>query len=88
MAKVTLDWKAPSDNKMREYVKTLGEEKMKSFAKACIIKTEEGKPKVVKSKAKNWLIDNCDEKDIEWKNKPEKAVAMSGADEIASWLDL
>ena len=32
MAKVTLDWKAPSEKKMAEYVKTLGEDKMKSFA--------------------------------------------------------
>lgn len=36
MAKVILDWKAPSEKKMAEYVKTLGEDKMKSFAKACV----------------------------------------------------
>lgn len=87
MAKVTLDWKAPSEKKMAEYVKTLGEDKMKSFAKACV-ETNDDKTSINKSKAKKWLIENCDEKDIEWKNKPKNVRPMSGAEEIASWLNL
>lgn len=87
MTKVTLDWKAPSEKKMAEYVKTLGEDKMKSFAKSCVDK-KDGKVAINKSKAKKWLIENCDEKDIEWKNKPKNVRPMSGAEEIASWLNL
>ena len=87
MAKVTLDWKAPSEKKMAEYVKTLGEDKMKSFAKTCVEKNDD-KTSINKSKAKKWLIENCDEKDIEWKNKPKNVRPMSGAEEIASWLKL
>ena len=87
MAKVILDWKAPSEKKMAEYVKTLGEDKMKSFAKSGVDK-KDGKVAINKSKAKKWLVDNCDEKDIEWKNKPKNVRPMSGAEEIASWLNL
>lgn len=87
MAKVTLDWKAPSEKKMAEYVKTLGEDKMKNFAKTCVGKKDD-KVIINKSKAKKWLVDNCDEKDIEWKNKPKNVRPMSGAEEIASWLNL
>lgn len=87
MAKVILDWKAPSEKKMAEYVKTLGEDKMKSFAKACVEK-EDDKVSINKSKAKNWLLENCNEKDVEWKNKPKNVRPMSGAQEIASWLNL
>lgn len=87
MEKVTLDWKAPSEKKMAEYVKTLGEDKMKSFANTCVEKNDD-KISINKSKAKKWLIENCDEKDIEWKNKPKNVRPMSGAEEIASWLNL
>ena len=86
--KVTLDWKAPSEKKMAEYVKELGDEKKKSFAKACVDK-KDGKVIINKSKAKKWLVDNCDSLgDIEWKNRPKKVRPISGADEIASWLDI
>ena len=88
MAKVTLDWKAPSEKKMAEYVGTLGDEKKKEFAKACAEK-KDGKNKINKSKAKKWLIDNCDASgDIEWKGRPKSVRPVSGADEIASWLNL
>ena len=86
--KVVLDWKAPSEKKMAEYVKDLGNESMKSFAKACVEK-KDNKNVINKSKAKKWLVDNCDSKgDIEWKNRPQKVRPISGADEIASWLDI
>lgn len=86
--KVTLDWKAPSEKKMKDYVISLGEEKMKSFAKACV-ETKDNKNVINKSKAKKWLIDNCDNTgDIEWKNRPKTVRTLSAADEIASWLDL
>ncbi len=88
MAKVTLDWKAPSEKKMAEYVKTLGEDKMKSFAKTCVEKSDDDKVSISKSKAKKWLVENCNEKDIEWKNKPKNVRPISGAEEIASWLNL
>lgn len=88
MAKVTLDWKAPSEKKMAEYVKTLGEAKMKDFAKACA-EEKDGKPLINKSKAKKWLVENCDNTgDIEWKNRPKSVRPISGAEEIVSWLKL
>ena len=40
MAKVTLNWKAPSEKKMAEYVGTLGDDKKKEFAKACVEKKD------------------------------------------------
>lgn len=88
MAKVTLDWKAPSEKKMAQYVGTLGDEKKKSFAKACVEK-KEGKSVINKSKAKKWLVTNCDSTgDIEWKNRPNEVRPISSAEEIASWLNL
>ncbi len=88
MAKVTLDWKALSEKKMAEYVKSLGNEKMKDFAKACV-EVKNGKKVINKSKARKWLVTNCDNTgDIEWKNRPKNTRAMSSADLIASWLDL
>lgn len=89
MAKVTLDWKAPSERKMADFVGTLSNEMKREFAKACVEK-KEGKNVINKSKAKKWLVskfDNTD--DIEWLKRPEKKVKRtSGADTIAEWLDL
>ena len=87
MAKVTLDWKSPSDKKMVEYVQTLGEDKKKDFAESCIVK-KDGKNILSKGKAKKWLLVNAKAEDIEWKNKPENTRAMSSADLAASWLNL
>ena len=88
MAKVTLDWKAPSEKKMAEYVGALGDDKKKEFAKACVEK-KDGKNVINRSKAKAWLVEKCDSTgDIEWKNRPKSVRPISGADEIASWLDL
>ena len=87
MEKIILDWKAPSEKKMADYVKKLAKEKRKSFAEACV-EAKDGKNIINKSKAKKWLVDNCDSKgDIEWKNRPKNARAMSSADLIASWLE-
>lgn len=87
-AKVKLDWKAPSEKVMKEYVAKLGDDMKKSFAKACVEKTEEGKVKINKSNAKKWLVSNCDKnEDIEWKNRPKNARPLSSAEEIASWLE-
>lgn len=85
MALVTLDWKAPSEKKMAGYVVTLGDEKKKDFAKACV-EQKEGKNVINKAKAKKWLVANCNSEEIEWKNKPKKTRPLSAADEIASWL--
>lgn len=85
--KVVLDWKAPSEKKMKEYVETLGRDMMKDFAKACV-EQKDGKNLINKSKAKKWLVDNCDSKgEIDWKKRPQNARPMSSADEIASWLN-
>ena len=85
MAKVTLDWKAPSERKMADYVEGLGEEQKKDFAKTCVSE-KDGKVSISKGKARKWLLSNCDPSDIEWKNKPANTRAMSGAERIASWL--
>ena len=89
MAKVTLDWKAPSEKKMADFVQDLSVEMKKDFANACVEK-KDGKVVINKSKAKKWLVakfDNTDE--IEWLKRPEKKVMKkSGADRIAEWLDL
>lgn len=89
MAKVTLDWKAPSERKMADFVGGLDNEKKKAFATACVTK-KDGKVSINKSKAKKWLVDNFDNTDdIEWNNRPEKKVKkLSGADTIAEWLEL
>ena len=87
MAKVLLDWKAPSEKVMKEYVKTLDDKCKKEFAEVCVEFTEEGKINIKKTEAKKWLYKNCNE-DIEWKNAPKNARPMSSAEEIASWLKL
>lgn len=88
MASVTLDWKAPSERKMADFVGKLSDEKKKSFAKACVEKNEDGKITINKSNAKKWLTKEFDgTNEIEWKKRPEKKEKkMSGADTIASWL--
>ena len=89
MAKVVLDWKAPSERKMADFVGTLSDAKKKEFAEACVDKKGE-KATVNKANAKKWLVDNFDGTDkIEWKNRPKKKEKkMSGVDTIAGWLDL
>lgn len=87
MAKITLDWKAPSEKKMKEYVKTLDDTMKKSFAEACVEKKDD-KIIINKSSAKKWLVKNANEADIEWKNKPKTSRPISSASEIASWLNL
>ena len=88
MAKVTLNWKTPSEKKMAEYVGTLEDDKKKDFAKVCVEK-KDGKNVINKSKAKKWLVDKCDSTgDIEWTNRPKSVRPISAADEIASWLNL
>ena len=87
MAKLVLDWKTPSEKKIADYVSGLDKEKKISFAKECLEKKGD-KNKISKTKAKKWIIANCDEKDIEWKNKPKNAKPMSSADMVASWLNL
>lgn len=89
MAKVTLDWKSPSERKMADFVGLLSDEDKKSFATACATKVD-NKVKINKSKAKKWLTDKFDNTDdIEWTNRPEKkAKKQSGADAIAEWLNL
>ena len=89
MAKVTLDWKAPSERKIADFLGGLNDEMKKEFAEACITIKDE-KPIFNKSKAKKWLVDKFDNTDeIEWKNRPEKKVKkLSGVDTIAGWLNL
>lgn len=86
MAKTVIDWKAPSEKQMKDVVKELSNEKKKSFATACVV-VKEGKNTINKSKAKNWLRDNCADL-VEWKNAPKNVKAKSSADEIAEWLAL
>lgn len=90
MAKVTLDWKAPSERKMADFVGELSNEMKKDFAKACVETNKEGKTVINKSNAKKWLVkhfDNTD--DIEWLKRPvKKESRKSGAVTIAEWLDL
>lgn len=89
MAKVVLDWKAPSEKEMKVFVSSLGDDKKKEFAKACVEK-KDGKIKIKRADAKKWLTENFDGTDeIEWKGRPAKREKrMSAAEEIASWLDL
>ena len=89
MAKVTLDWKAPSESKMADFVGELSNEMKKDFAKACV-EVKEGKTVINKSNAKKWLVKHFDNTgDIEWLKRPEKkASKKSGAVTIAEWLDL
>ena len=90
MAKVVLDWKAPSERKMADFVGTLSDEKKKSFAEACVGRKEDGKVEINKAKAKKWLTKEFDGTDeIQWEKRPEKKQKkMSGADTIASWLEI
>ena len=84
--KIKLDWKAPSDVKMKDIVVKLDDEKKKAFAKECVEK-KDGKNTINKSKAKKWIDKNCKDY-VEWKNYPKGGSKLSSADEIASWLDL
>lgn len=89
MEKVILDWKAPTDGKIKEVLLKLNDkEKQKEFAKECIVKKNE-KNIIDKTKAKHWIDDNC-KNYVEWKNYPKGGTAKRTtiADEIASWLDL
>lgn len=87
--KVTLNWKAPSERKMADFVKQFDDEKKKAFALACI-EVKDGKGKVNKAKAKKWLVKEFDNTDyIVWEGRPEKKEKrMSSVDEISMWLDL
>ena len=89
MAKISLDWKAPSESKMADFVEGLDNTMKKEFATTCVEK-KDGKAVVNRSKAKKWLVSKFDNTDaIEWKNRPEKKEKkMSGADTIAEWLNL
>ena len=89
MAKVTLDWKAPSERKMADFVGKLDNAKKKSFALACV-EVKDEKKQINRAKAKKWLTEQFDgTNDIEWKGRPVKnEKTASGADTIASWLDL
>lgn len=89
MAKVVLDWKVPSEKKMKEFVGELDNKMKKSFAEACVSK-KDGKNSINKTKAKAWLTEKFDGTDeIEWKNRPEKKEKVkSSADIIAEWLNL
>ena len=89
MEKVILDWKAPSDRKMADFVGQFDDATKKEFAQACMIR-KNGKPFVVKSKAKKWLVEKFDSTEqIEWKNRPQKAkTKTSGAEDIEGWLKL
>ena len=72
---------------MAEIVGGLSKEKKKEFAKACV-EVKDGKNTITRSKAKAWLVKECSDR-IEWKNKPQgNRQQKSGADIIASWLDL
>ena len=91
MEKIKLDWKAPSERKMKDIVAKMDDSKKKEFAETCIFVDENGKKKMNKAKAKHWLIDNCpSDVEIEWKNKPsgDSKRGMSAVDIVASWLDL
>ena len=89
MAKITLDWKTPSERKMADFVKELSDDMKKAFAKACV-EIKDNKATINKAKAKKWLTEKFDGTDeIEWKGRPEKKEKkVSAADTIAQWLDL
>lgn len=89
MVKVKLDWKAPSEKKMADFVEELDNAMKKDFATSCV-EVNDGKVKINRSKAKKWLVEKFDKTgEIEWKNRPEKkAKTMSGATRIAEWLNL
>ena len=86
MEKTVLDWKAPSERQMKELVKTLSNDKKKSFAESCIEK-KDGKNTMNRTNAKTWLKENCADM-IEWKNAPKNSRPKSSADEVAEWLNL
>ena len=87
MEKITLDWKAPSEKVMKEFVSTLDNKVKKEFAEVCVERNEQGKVVINKSSAKKWLLKNYND-NITWKNAPKNARPMSSAEEIASWLEL
>lgn len=89
MAKVTLEWKAPSDKQMQEFVGQFDNQMKKDFAKTCVV-MKDGKATINKSKAKQWLTSKFDGTDeIEWKGRPiNREKKLSAADTIASWLEL
>ena len=89
MAKVVLDWKAPSERKIKEFVGELPDKDKKDFVVTCLEK-KNNKNVLNKPKARKWLtskFDNTD--DIEWKGRPEKREKrMSAVDEMAEWFNL
>ena len=88
MAKVILDWKAPSESKMADFSETLSEELQLEFCNACAKLDDKGKVVINKSKAKKWLVEKFDGTgEIEWKNRPvQKAKKLSGAERIGRFL--
>lgn len=84
--KVVLDWKAPSEKKIADFMEQFDVDKMIAFANACVDEND----KFNRSKAKAWLVKEFDKTDyIEWKNRPEtKEKKLSGAKRIAAWKNL
>lgn len=82
--KITIDWKAPSINKMIDFMKTLSEDDRDEFGRECI-SLDNDKPVVDKKKAKEWLYKNYKDS-IDWKNAPKNENRVSSADIIYSWI--
>ena len=88
--KVTLDWKAPSEKKIHDFIEQFGEDKMYDFAMECILEDDNGNEKMNRAKAKDWLVKEFDKTDyIEWKNRPKKKdKEPSAVKKMAAWKNL
>ena len=86
---ITLNWKAPSERKIVDFVSKFDDETKRSFAVECLEK-KKGVMTINKLKAKKWLVERFDATgEIRWENrpqvKPKKPSAISTAE---SWLNL
>ena len=72
---------------MIAFVAELSDDEKDEFSKECIEVLEDGTSKFVRSKAKKWLVEKFDGKDvIEWVGRPvKKEKKLSNVELVLSW---
>ena len=86
---VELDWKAPSERKVHDFINQFDDEVKKEFVKNCL-EVKEDKLIMKRVDTRNWLSEKFDEKEyILWRNRTvAKAKRLSAIEEMSKWLDL
>lgn len=84
--KIVINWKTPSNVKIKDVVSKLNEEKRRYFVNNFIEVAEGKKPKIKEKEAKKWLDENCKDM-IEWENYPKGTkIRKSAVQEMLDWF--